>query len=84
MTYNKQLPRTYVPVEVVIDRMRDGEPLRWVSLETLGMKPDANAKLVLMLGGDRLSDDAWAEIDGSPYIMENAEDADGIVTYSVR
>jgi hypothetical protein len=84
VTYSKQLPRTYVPIEVVIDRMRDGEPLRWVSLEMLGMKPEGHLKLALMLGGDRLSDEAWHEIDACCEIAENPEDADGIITYSLR
>lgn len=83
MTYNKQPPRIYVPVEVVVDRMRDGEALRWVPLEMLGMKPQ-EVKIILMLGGDSLNDEAWLEIGECCEIAENAEDIQGIVTYSLR
>lgn len=83
MTDCKPLPRTYIPAEVIIERMKDGEPLRWVKLETLGRAPEPGCPQVLMIGGDRLDECSYWEIDDSPRLQENPVDSDGITTFEL-
>lgn len=74
----------YVPLEVILDRMRDGEPLRWVPYATLGRVGNAPKELALMLGGDELSVDSFCEIDGCCQLVGQPEDADEIIKYELR
>lgn len=70
------MPAT-IPIDSVLDRIRQGEPLRWVPSVMLGF-PGRPKSQVLMLGGDQLSDDAWNEIDDRPDLIEQPTDSDGI------
>lgn len=84
MSCTKQLQQIHIPIDVIIDRVRAGEPLRWLTMEILGLSQAEPDSQMLMLGGDWLDEASRAEVDDCSSLTENGEDIDGIVTYSIR
>lgn len=70
------MPAT-IPIDSVLDRIQQGEPLRWTPRTMLGLPAQAESH-ALMLGGDELSIDTFSAIKDHPGLIEQPQDSDGI------